>query len=649
MRLQTRLTLTICAGLTIAAGACCAASWWFANDLISESVDKRLEAEAKQIVSRINSESQRALSLARLVGSMPDVTEAFAAGDRARIQALVGPTFAPMKQQGVEQFQFHIPPAISFLRVHDPKKFGDDLSGFRKTVVQVNRDRNPVLGLESGVAGVGIRGVAPLMHAGQHIGSVEFGLNFGQAFANEHSQLTGARIAIFLTKKGELVRHASSFPAAFRFLPDDLKAAHAGNRLKSDVVVDDKAFTLALQPLSDYSGETIGVLAVAMDRTDLDAIWSRSAAVFGTASVLMLLLGATIAWWLQRDLGQPLHAMTDRMTRLAAGHTDVDVRTTSRIDEVRAIADAVEVFKDALIAKEAADKAAAADATAKMRRSQRLDELTRRFETTVSTLAHGLSTAASQMEATAQTMTASADQSNQQSISAADAAEQTSTNVQAVAIATEELSTSIREIAKQVAQSSGIAGRAAEDACRTDTIVQALAAGAEKIGNVIGLINTIASQTNLLALNATIEAARAGDAGRGFAVVASEVKELANQTTKATEEIAGQVAQIQEDTRHAVLAIQGIAATISEMNAIAAGVATAMEEQGAATSGIARNVQQAAQGTQVVTGNILDVKRGAGETGAAAAQVLSAARELARHSHELGREVDNFLSGVKAA
>lgn len=219
----------------------------------------------------------------------------------------------------------------------------------------------------------------------------------------------------------------------------------------------------------------------------------------------------------------------------------------------------------------------------------------------------------------------------------------------AVAIATEELSTSIREIASQVAQSSGIAGQAAEDACRTDTIVQALAAGAEKIDNVIGLINTIASQTNLLALNATIEAARAGDAGRGFAVVASEVKELANQTTKATEEIAGQVSQIQKDTRHAVLAIQGIAATISEMNAIAAGVATAMEEQGAATSGIARNVQQAAQGTQVVTGNILDVKRGAGETGAAAAQVLSAARELARHSHDLGREVDNFLSGVKAA
>jgi len=221
--------------------------------------------------------------------------------------------------------------------------------------------------------------------------------------------------------------------------------------------------------------------------------------------------------------------------------------------------------------------------------------------------------------------------------------------VQTVAVATEELSSSIREISEQVAKSSTIAGRAAEEAKRTDATVQALAAGAQKIGDVVALINNIAGQTNLLALNATIEAARAGEAGRGFAVVATEVKALASQTAKATEEIAAQIDGIQAETQQVVTAIKAIGATIGEMNVIASGVAAAMEEQGAATQEIARNVQQAAQGTQVVTGNILDVKRGADETGSAASQVLMAAQELSRHSEDLGREVDTFLSGVKAA
>jgi methyl-accepting chemotaxis protein len=379
--------------------------------------------------------------------------------------------------------------------------------------------------------------------------------------------------------------------------------------------------------------------ATARDRSMRIGLWSLGLAL------PILLLGSMIS----RSIARPIGHMTGTMQALAAGDYGVPVPALGRRDEIGAMAQAVQVFKEALVAKEEADAASALEADAKTRRAQMLDSLTKRFEANVSTLIQGLASAATEMEVTAQTMTSTADQTNAQSVGVASAAEQTSANVQTVAVATEELSASIREIAQQVAQSSEIAGRAAEEARRTDATVQALAAGASKIGEVIQLINSIASQTNLLALNATIEAARAGEAGRGFAVVASEVKELANQTAKATDEIAAQIARIQEDTRQAVSAIQEIGATIGDMNAIAASVAAAMEEQGAATSEIARNVQQAAQGTQTVTGNILNVKHGAGETGAAATQVLGAAQELARHAENLGREVDDFLQGVKAA
>jgi methyl-accepting chemotaxis protein len=218
-----------------------------------------------------------------------------------------------------------------------------------------------------------------------------------------------------------------------------------------------------------------------------------------------------------------------------------------------------------------------------------------------------------------------------------------------VASATEELTASISEINRQVAQSAKISGKAVDDAKRTDAIVHTLAEGAEKIGAVVGLITNIASQTNLLALNATIEAARAGDAGKGFAVVASEVKNLANQTGKATEEIGAQITQIQTATKEAVEAIRGISATIEEVSAIATAIASAVEEQGAATSEIARNVQQTSQAAQEVTVGVSGVSQAASETGAAAGMVLTAAADLSKQAEQLSSEVNAFVAGVRAA
>jgi methyl-accepting chemotaxis protein len=361
--------------------------------------------------------------------------------------------------------------------------------------------------------------------------------------------------------------------------------------------------------------------------------------------IAIALLGSIVVFAVVRPLG----AMTAALERLAHGDLNVDVTGTERKDEVGALARSLQVFRDNAIEARRLAAEQEVENEAKMRRAQVLDQLTKDFERNVSAMTQGLASAATEMEATAQTMTSIADQTNNQTVSAASAAEQTSANVQTVAAATEELSISIREISSQVTQSSRIADRAVQDAQRTDAIVQQLASTAERIGNVIALINSVAGQTNLLALNATIEAARAGEAGKGFAVVASEVKELANQTAKATDEISQQIASVQQATREAVGAIGTITKTIGEMSQISVSIAAAMEEQGAATGEIARSVQEAARGTEHVTGNIGDVRRGAGETGAAASQVLSAAQELARHSNSLGDEVGHFLRGVKAA
>jgi methyl-accepting chemotaxis protein len=370
-----------------------------------------------------------------------------------------------------------------------------------------------------------------------------------------------------------------------------------------------------------------------------------------TAIAVVALLGVLggVTVMLRRRVIAPLATLTGVVSELAAGKHEVTIPAIDRSDEIGTMAKSLQVFKEALVAKEAADKAAGVEADAKIKRGQRVDRITGDFETVIGGIVEIVSSASSALEASADTLTSTAARSEELTSVVAAASDEASTNVQSVASATEEMASSVNEISRQVQDSARIASEAVSQAQGTNERVAELAKAAARIGDVVELINQIAGQTNLLALNATIEAARAGEAGRGFAVVASEVKALAEQTSKATDEISQQIHGIQAATQESVGAIREIGNTIGRMSEIASAIAAAVEEQGAATQEIARNVQRAAQGTQQVSSNISDVRHGASRTGSESSQVLSAAQSLSSESNRLKLEVGKFLSAVRAA
>ena len=373
----------------------------------------------------------------------------------------------------------------------------------------------------------------------------------------------------------------------------------------------------------------------------------RLVVVIVLAALFVICAGA--GWMIVATVATPIQGLTGIMSRLARRELTVQVAGIDRKDEVGEMARAVQVFKDGLIEADRMAAAEAAEQAAKQRRADTVDKLIKEFEGAAAQALRTVASAASELDATAHSMSDMAQQTSAQASAVAAAAEQTSANVQTVATATEEMTSSVKEISTQVAYSTDIAGQAVDEAAKTADVVRNLADAAQKIGDVVSLITNIASQTNLLALNATIEAARAGEAGKGFAVVASEVKSLAGQTAKATDEIASQISAIQATTGNVVSAIGGIGGTIGKINEISTTIAAAIEEQSAATNEISRNIQQAATGTQEVSGNIIKVTRTAGETGVAAEQVLGAAAGLSKQAEVLRGDVDRFLAAIKAA
>jgi methyl-accepting chemotaxis protein len=365
--------------------------------------------------------------------------------------------------------------------------------------------------------------------------------------------------------------------------------------------------------------------------------------------VMVSLIGSVVFSFF--GIARPMTSLNGALGQMAGGNLDIVIPGADRGDEIGDLAKTVTVIRQNAEQKardEAEAKINQDQITARQRKAD-MTKLANDFEGAVGEIIETVSSASTELEASASTLTSTAERAQELTTMVAAASEEASTNVQSVASATEELTSSVNEISRQVQESSRMAGDAVDQARKTNDRVGELSKAAARIGDVVELINTIAGQTNLLALNATIEAARAGEAGRGFAVVASEVKALAEQTAKATGEIGQQIAGIQAATQESVNAIREISGTIEKLSEISSTIAAAVEEQGAATQEISRNVQQAAQGTQQVSSHITDVQRGASETGSASSQVLSAAQLLSGDSNRLKLEVGKFLNSVRAA
>ena len=619
--------------------------------MVDEADRRELDGHFSALQNSIGQEAERAASMSAVVAALPPVADAFAKGDRDGLMALLGPVFDRLKtSEQVEQLQFHTAPAISFLRVHQPAKFGDDLSGFRATVVAANQTHSAVVGLELGVAGLGVRGVVPVLSAGKPIGTVEVGTSFGQPFFDRFKATRKVDVALWVRDGSGLKAFASTLGQRRFFTDAQTAAALDDSVLTAHDTLDGHSVGALLGPVKDFSDKTIGVVEIVVDDSAYAALIRHSTWV----AVLLALGVVTVAGFagvvMARRIGDPLRAMTGAMHALADGAVDVVVPVMRRRDELGEMSAALLVFQRNETARrrleaEQADAAAQAQAA----RHDMMRAVADRFEGEVGSAVDTVGRAVTQVESQSRSVADLARQAGQRSRTVAGAAEQASANVQTVASASEELSASIGEVGQRIADTARIARGAAEDADRTDRTMQELAEAASRIGAVVQLIGDVASQTNLLALNATIEAARAGEAGKGFAVVASEVKSLATQTGRATEEIKAQIAQIQRVSAEAVGAVRSIGTTIATLDKITTGVAAAIEQQRAATTEIARSVAEAAAGTNEVSDSIGLVSEAAETTGRAMADVLGAAETASSGAGALRTAIGRFLSEIRAA
>ncbi|MET0074238.1 MAG: methyl-accepting chemotaxis protein [Candidatus Thiodiazotropha lotti] len=605
----------------------------YMGGILSASEKNEMSEIYQNVVAGIDSEGRLARAMSALVAGIPDVQEAFADKDRETLHGLFVPGFAKLKKEyGVRQFQFHEPPATSYLRVHKPAKFGDDLSGFRLTVVEGNNSKKPIQGLEVGVAGLGIRGLVPVSNKGKHIGTVEFGMSFGQAFFDEYAQSHDVDLELYIDRKGNMDRFATTMGGNELIAKDQLGQILRGEGQYGRGELNGKPVAYYAANVTNYSGDPIGVLLVAKDRSEAAEAVTKLTWILLVLGLVSVAVIGLLVWLISRGVVQPICNAAEAMEGIASADGDLTVRMDETgEDEVARLSKGYNRFADKIegMVKNVSNSAG--------NLSVQIGEFANLAE-------HTNSGIRKQYEQTTQVATAM----TEMSATVHEVAQNTTQTAEAAQEADKQANSG-REVVMDVTKSID---RLATDVGKAVETVQHVAQDSERIGSVLDVIRGIADQTNLLALNAAIEAARAGEQGRGFAVVADEVRTLAKRTQDSTEEIQEMIESLQsgvhqtvsvmetsqkqaaesvEQAGRAHQSLKEITQVIDSISSMSGQIATAAEEQSAVAEDINRN--------------IIDITQIADETSKDSDRSYEASTDMSVEVDKLSHLLDQFNIG----